>query len=45
MAVLFLHPVFKTVYLLKNDPSVLHMSQDMAAAGGSDIHCKIIFSH
>ena len=45
MAVPFLHTVFKTVDLFQTDGSVLHCAEDMAAAGGADIHCEVIVLH
>ena len=45
MPVLFHQPVLKTVDLLCADHPVLHMAEDVAPAGSSDIDCKIVLFH
>ena len=43
MPVLFRDTVGKAVYLLRPDLPVLQPADDVPAAGGADINCKIIF--
>ena len=45
MTILFIHTVFKPVDLFQLYSAVFQMPQNMPAAGSSDIHRKIIFSH